>query len=416
MARNYPDFIKAFIDYASFSEAPPKMHFWSAVSTIAGALRRKVWFEQYYFRWYPNFYIIFVAPPGVVAKSTTMDIGMKLLREIPGIKFGASVVTWPALVKGFSECREAFQLPNDATGELHEMSCMTIASSEFGNLLNPQDKEMVDMLTNLWDGVGFRKETKFSGNDDVVNPWLNIIACTTPSWIAGNFPEYMIGGGFTSRAVFVYTEKKHKLVAYPGLHVPAGIEEQKQKLIQDLEHISVMVGEYKPTKDAYAWGQEWYEHHNTHRPKNMDDDRFGGYIARKQSHLHKLAMVLAASQRDDMVITREDLSVADTMVSDLEGEMFKVFSKIGLGEVSIATERMVEFVRRRGNCSWVELYRFVHNLFPSLKEYEDIIAGLIKAGIFELRQQGSSYQVFYLAQAGEAGPLPPSVGMPQAAS
>jgi hypothetical protein len=77
---------------------------------------------------------------------------------------------------------------------------------------------MVDLLVSLWDGKqgAFEKKTKGSGSDSVENPWINLIACTTPAWIAGNFPEYMIGGGFTSRCIFVYAEKKAKLVAYPS--------------------------------------------------------------------------------------------------------------------------------------------------------------------------------------------------------
>jgi hypothetical protein len=63
MPRIHNDWIKAYQEYASHSEAPPRMHFWTAVSALAGALRRKVWIEQAYFQWYANMYIIFVAPP-----------------------------------------------------------------------------------------------------------------------------------------------------------------------------------------------------------------------------------------------------------------------------------------------------------------------------------------------------------------
>src|SRR6185369_15058703 len=133
------------MDYASFSEAPKHMHFWTAVSTIAGALRRRVWLDMGYFRWHPNFYIILVAPPGIVSKSTTASIGMSLLRKVPDIKFGPDVVTWQALVTGFAESTEGFELD----GSFHTMSAITIESSEFGNLLNPQDKEMIDLLVNM---------------------------------------------------------------------------------------------------------------------------------------------------------------------------------------------------------------------------------------------------------------------------
>jgi len=79
------------------------MHFWTGVSTLAGALRRKVWVDMGYFKWFPNFYIILVAPPGIVSKSTTAGIGMSLLRQVPDIQFGPDVITWQALVQSFAE-------------------------------------------------------------------------------------------------------------------------------------------------------------------------------------------------------------------------------------------------------------------------------------------------------------------------
>jgi len=61
------NWLKSYMHYSSFSEAPDKMHFWVGVSTIAGALRRRVWIDQGYFQWTPNFYIVFVSPPGIVS-------------------------------------------------------------------------------------------------------------------------------------------------------------------------------------------------------------------------------------------------------------------------------------------------------------------------------------------------------------
>jgi hypothetical protein len=365
------------------------MYFWVGVSAVAGALRRKVWIDQAYFKWYPNFYIILVAPPGIVSKSTTATLAMRLLRRVPGIKFGPDVVTWQALIGAFAEATEMFQL--GGVGDYHTMSALTIESSEFGNLVNPADKQMVDLFVSLWDGKPgtFEKRTKASGNDSVENPWINIIACTTPSWIAGNFPEYMIGGGFTSRCVFVYANQKSRYVAYPGMHVPDEIGKVEDKLVADLEHISLkLAGEYKLGKDAIEWGEAWYKHHYTHRPEGLDDDRFGGYIARKQTHIHKLAMVLSASTRDKLIITAEDLAVANKMVTDLEADMPAVFSKIGRSDLSLQTERLVSYVMQKGSVSVADTYRYVHAYFPSNREFMDVVEGCCKSGQMHLEQRG----------------------------
>lgn len=386
--RHYADWLSAFIDYASYGEAPRHLYFWSGVSAIAGALKRKVWIDQAYFKWHCNMYIVLVAPPGIVSKSTTAGIAMNLLRQVPGVKFGPDIVTWPALVSAFAEATEGFEFE----GAMHPMSALTLESSEFGNLLNPQDKDMVDLLVALWDGKPgkFEKKTKHSGSDSIENPWINLIACTTPSWIAGNFPEYMLGGGFTSRCVFVYASEKAKYVAYPGLQVPANLKEQEQKLVEDLSHIATLTGEYKLDKSAIAWGEAWYYRHCTVRSANLDDDRFGGYVARKQTHIHKLAMILAASHSEELIITAEHLATAEQMMTDLEPDMQFVFSKIGKSDTALYAERLIWFVHSKGKVAFQEAYRYVHSYFPSMRDFEDVLAGCLRAGYLRLEQSNGA--------------------------
>ncbi len=383
MARNYPDWLTAYVDYASYSEAPRSMHFWSGVSAVAGALRRKTWIEMAYFKWFPNFFVVLVAPPGIVSKSSTANIAMSLLRKVPGINFGPDICTWPALVQAFSSATEMV----DFNGEWTAMSAITIESSEFGNLISPQDREMVDLLITLWDGKqgAFKKITKMAGNDTIENAWINLIACTTPAWIAGNFPEHMIGGGFTSRCVFVYAEKKDKLVAYPHTKVPVDMAQTALQLVQDLEHIAVnLVGPFKITPDALEYGEAWYANHYNDPPENLYDDRFGGYIARKQTHLHKLAMIISASQSDSMQITADHLALGNTLLTSLEFDMPKVFAHIGKTPASNNIDRLVALVKKRGGIPLTEAYNTIHASFPGSRDAGDILAGAMQAGLLTM--------------------------------
>ena len=52
-----------------------------------------------------------------------------------------------------------------------------------------------------------------------------------------------------------------------------------------------------------------------------------------------LAMILAASCRDDLVITEEDLKTSNDMVTTLEADMPRVFGKIGRTDISVQAER-----------------------------------------------------------------------------
>lgn len=354
--RQLKNWIQSYMSYSSYAEAPDKMHFWVAVSTIAGALRRRVWIDQGYFQWTPNFYIIFVAPPGIVSKSTTLSIGMKLLKQIEGIKFGPDAVTWQALTQALADAKEDALMDD---GTYHPMSCITIASSEFGTFLNPNDREMIDVLVSLWDGqLGvWEKRTKTQGSDRIENPWINIAACTTPGWIAGNFPEYLIGGGFTSRCIFVFAREKRKLVAYPSANIPAEFKELEKKLVHDLEAISILKGPIVLSPQAVEWGTQWYESHYKDKPKHLDNDRFAGYLARKQTHIHKLAMVVSAAYKNELVITADDLKTSSMIITSLEADMPQVFDLIGVqGQAKFSIE-VVNLVKSYNQISQTELFK-----------------------------------------------------------
>lgn len=391
--RFHKDFLKAYMEYSAHSEAPDKFHFWTGVSVVAGALRRRVWIDMGYFQWTPNFYIVFVAPPGIVSKSTTASIGMNLLRQIPGISFGPDAVTWQSLVQSLAASTETMMLPGENGEEVHHaMSAITIVSSEFGTFLNPADREMVDVLVSLWDGqIGtWKKATKTQGDDAVENPWINIVACTTPSWIAGNFPEYMIGGGFTSRTVFVYAEEKRRLVPYPADVLPKDFKQLEKELVHDLEIISSEVkGRYNLSPEAKQWGVEWYERHYEKKPAHLDNERFGGYLARKQTHIHKLSMVLAASQSDSLIIEKEHLTTADAVTTVLEYDMPKVFANIGTTDITRAISEVINYVQGKGKISAAELYQnFVTRV--GFTDFEEVLRSCMKAGYIEQRNEGGT--------------------------
>lgn len=385
--RKLDNWLESFMEYASFGEAPYNTLFWTGVSTVAGVLQRRVWLDMGYFQWIPNFYIILVAPPGIISKSTTANIGMNLLRKIEGVRFGPDVVTWPALVSAMADAREEFC--NPSTGEYIPQCAITIASDEFGNFLNPQDREMVDILVALWDGKRgtFDKMTKTSGNDQIINPWINIIACTTPAWISGNFPEYMIGGGFTSRCIFVYAEEKRQFVAYPKLNLPAEWHEMQTNLIHDLEVMQQLAGEIELSKEAYAWGTDWYAHHWDNRPENLDTDQFAGYLARKQTHMHKLAMILTASRSNSLIIERSHLEEAHERITTLEADMPRVFQRIGQTPVTRGAGDIRDIVHACGSISKSDLFRKV---FRTLS-YDDFSAALtacVSANYISQMQKG----------------------------
>lgn len=383
MARVLADWIKSYLSYTEGTETPRMMHFFVGVSALAGALRRHVWLDMIRFKWYPNFYIILVAPPGVISKTTTMDHGLDLLKAVPDIKFGPDVITWEGLTKKFAESMEEFLFEDEYVPQ----SAMTLASGELGNLINPLNKDMVNLYISLWDGrAGFEKETKVSGNDSISAPWINMIGCTTPHWINDNFPAAMIGGGFVSRCIFIYAEDKDKLITWPDEEVRDDHRDLRASLIADLEHISQnLIGPITLTPEAREWGRAWYNTLWNETAKSASTQQLQGYLARKQGHLVKLAMVLSVSVSDSLVITVENLQLADIMLKEVEKDAAKVFGQIGQSLQATNSNRLVEFVKRYGEVSYAAAYRYVIPYFPDAREFEGILKGLIAAGLLKFK-------------------------------
>lgn len=389
MARLFSNWLKAYCQYTASSEAPLDFHFWTGVSTIAGALRRCVWIDQLLFKWTPNFYIIFVGPPGIVTKSTTLNIGFSLLRQVPGIHFGPDSMTWHGLAKKFESAFEYRKYSNGPTTAQIPMSPLTCSISELGTFLRPDDKGLVSFLTDVWDGKDrpFGHTTKDSGEITIENAWLNVIGATTPMWMQNNFPASLLSEGIGSRVIFVYGEAKRHLTAYPGkVTKPADFKAQEAKLLQDLIAISKLVGEYKLTDDAYQWGTTWYAQPRT-PSASLASSRYGGYLARKQTHLHKLAIILAAAQRDDLVITADDLKEADQILKTTETSMIQVFESVGVVDEAKHLAEVVAFVRAYGWITINELYyRNCHNIMME-KDFKAAVRHAIDGGILEIKTQ-----------------------------
>lgn len=391
--RKLPNWLQGFIELGHVGEAPDHVLFWSGVSAIAGALQRKVWFDQLTFQWFPNMYVVIVAAPGVVAKTTNVSLAMRLLKKVDNIHFGPNVTTWQALVSSFEK---AVRMVEYSPGETVETNSLTIESGELGNLISTDDKQMMDMLTTLWDCGPIDKATKGDGSEKYEYPFLNMIGCTTPSWVSENIPAYMIGGGLVSRIVWVYADKKRREVMYPGLQISKEEWNEhrtlKRYLMDDLNAIGRLEGQFTLSPDAIDWTVDWYHQHNLAHGEGRDDDRLGGFYSRKPSHIHKLAMVLSASRDDSLIISRADIQAAESQISHLESTLLSIFDRIGKSETANVADRLVGFIARHGvqGVGIDVAFAYVRAAIPRPKDFDEVLKGLKRSGLIEVVSKGTS--------------------------
>lgn len=387
MARHYSNWLKAYMSYTRDSESPDDFHFWTGVSTIAGALRRRVWIDMRKFQWTPNFYIVLVGPPGIAAKSTSTRVGMRLLERVDGIRFGPQSMTWQALTQALEESQEYTKYVNGSGEEKTLLnSSLTINIPELGTFFKMEDTALMDVMVGLWDGQleTWGHKTKTSGTTTITNPWLNVIGCTTPSWLQNNFPEHMIGGGLSSRIVFVYGEAKRHLIPYPD-EVSLGKEyyEVERKLVEDLCQIAAISGPYDINDEARKWGRDWYQKLWSSRPLHMASDRYSGYISRKQTHIHKLAIIVSAVKRSDRVIMLEDLVEANALLEAVEPHMIKVFESVGIVDEARHTAELVAFVRNYGFLTSQDLWKMCMNIMQE-RDFRQSLRVAVEGGLLQI--------------------------------
>lgn len=328
MARIIPgSWIKAYLAYTAESESPEEYHLWTAISVIAGAMRRQVFFDMGYFLLYPNMFIVLVGPPGRCKKSTAMRIGRDVLKATPGAKFTADSTTREKLIINLTQAHK------------DGASAMTAHSTEFATMLTSSGMDMVVFLTDIFDCPPvWEHDTKSGGKNTIKGPFLNLLGATTPDWISRAMPLDTIGVGLTSRIIFVHHDTPREADAIPKL-----TDAQKalaQLLVTDLIAISALSGEFKLSDSAYGLYNTWYRA-RVGNPNPSGDPRLAGYYERKPMHMLKLSMIVAAAKRDGLIIHEEDMHDAMTMLERIEARMPKVFVGVGRNPIHADKEAVL---------------------------------------------------------------------------
>lgn len=361
------DWVKSYLVYTAESESPDEYHRWVAFSVIAGALRRKVFFNMSYFQLYANQYIVLVGPPGRCKKSTSMRIGRTLLGGVPGIKFTTDSVTRERLIQDLTQ----------AYSDGH--SSMTAYSSELATLLTSSGMDMVAFLTDIYDSPHeWSHQTKMGGMNKIKAPYLNLIAATTPDWISRAMPMDTVGIGLTSRVVFVYQDT-------PRIKDPFPVLSQEQVklqdyLVHDLNIIATLQGEFILSPGAKEFYTNWYKQHLA-EPNPTKDKRLNGYFDRKPMHILKLGMVISAATKNDLVLTEQDIDRSLEMLGQVEDAMPKVFANVGRNPLSANTDELEEAIRDAGPQGLPAGYllkHFKHDLRKD--EIAEVINSLMERG------------------------------------
>jgi hypothetical protein len=379
MSRIYKDWLAAYMKYNEHTESAPVFHRWAGISTMAAVLRRKVNFNFGRIKVYPNLFIVLVAEPGVARKTQSISFAEDLLSGIYGIHLSADSVTPQALLEDLELAADSAVM-SDGTQLRH--SSLTIFSGEFESFLGQkkENSKMIVTLTDLYDCKArpFKYRTKHSGSNVVPLPYLNMMAATTPESLANCLPSIAIGGGLTSRIIFVWASGKHKKVAIPDYLV--GHEDLQDNLIKDLSVIARLSGSYNFSEEGRAWWINFYNKYEERDPNRLcKDPAFAGWYSRKPIFMLKLGTILAASRCNEPWVEPKDFERGLTYLEEIESNMGSAFSAVGRSDVTADVDLVRKILERSNAISEKQLRRMVWRDIDDRK-FSTVIDTIVKGG------------------------------------
>lgn len=380
MSRKLEDWVKGYLQYTKHTESAGIFHKWVAFSTIAGALQKKVWFNFGRIRLHPNLFVVFVAEPGIARKTQAINFGEEITAEVPAIIRSADAITPQALLEDLELARMEEQMPDGATFEHNSLS---IISGEFESFLGQRgdNQKMVVLLTDLFDCKHrpYRYRTKASGTNVISSVFLNLLAATTPDSLASALPAKAIGGGLTSRIMFVWADDKEQKVDVPELS--EAILTMKQSLVSDLDVINRIAGGYNFTSTSRDWWRKWYNSFDERDPKRLcKDPAFRGWYSRKPMFVLKLGMVLSASRRNTLTVTEEEFQEAIIHIEEVEKEMANAFVAVGKSEVAAEVAIVARIIEQEKVIEEKYLLQRVWRDIDANK-FDNVIQTLLKSGV-----------------------------------
>ena len=290
---NYKDlvhpqtFIGKYMKFMYALESPYAYDFWCACSLISVAVGRHVYVPRPRTPVYLNWYILLVAESGVTRKSTCVRIVTKIIRSLSTEKHPIELVETKSTP-------EAIEHMLHQMSREHDKASCAICIAELATFLGREKYNitMPALLTDLYDSPTMRSGTGTikHGPTLIKNVYISFLSASTPSWLARAVNPDVVEGGFTSRCIFVVSERRKRYIAWPKDETE---EDARADLVTHLTRIAVAAREGATldiAPSALELFEEWYVERMEHR------DAFrASFESREDSHVLRLAATLAIS-------------------------------------------------------------------------------------------------------------------------
>lgn len=383
------DWLTSYMEYTDGIPSPEIFRLWSGISTLAGALERRVWISTSRSVLFPNLFVLLVAPPAV-GKSQAINNVTELWYATKKFHVAPDNVTKASLIDALAE---ADTKKITSTGALFEYHSLLTASSEFGVLVPAHDLEFLSVLNHIYDNPRTYRENRRSlaKNVEIVNPQLNIIAGTQPGFLASLLPEEAWSMGFTSRIIMIYSAVPPRVSLFskqePRDHL-------FKHLASELSEISALMGQIQWEPEAEKELERWALDGCEPIPQHS---KLQHYTGRRILHTLKLSVISCISRTKGLVVSLEDVSRARDWLLHAEQLMPDIFRDMVLKSDAQVIQELHFFlwqlwVKHKKPIHEGRAIHFLQNRLPAEK-IERVLDIAVKSGI--LRKVDSTFGPAY---------------------
>jgi len=374
-----------YFTYVTDTEPPLVFHRWSALTSLGAFLGRQYYLPFGEFNIYPNMYVMLIGDPGT-RKSTAIKLAKRILSSAGYTTFNAEQTSKEKFLLDLEGLTDDEGVVKDADGVMKTLFGESMAGSspkevfvaadEFNDFIGQGNLDFMSLLGSLWDWDDpinpFRKRLKNSKSVAIYQPTISILGGNTHAGFAEAFPPQALGQGFLSRLLLIYGERTDKRIAWP-IRPPADV---KEGLINDfLEIKNKVVGEASISDKARSMLETIYR---TFEP--LSDFRFKHYSTRRHTHLLKLVLLCAASnKRTD--IRAEDVLLAHSLLCFTEHYMPMALGEFGKAKNSDVASKIIAVLNEaKAPVDIASLWAQVQSDLDRVEDLNKIMIGLVQGG------------------------------------
>ena len=371
-------FLDIYKEYATeITDAPIEFHDYVGIATIGSTIGNKCFFPFGDSTIYPNFWLILTAPSSIYRKSTSLNIGRRLLYDFDATKVYPSEFSHERIIANISQ-----------------QPAGTFYFSEFLTLLGLLSRDYMSptkgFLTDVYDSFHeYRRE--ISKVEYVIrNPAVSIHAATTLDWFIHRLKEDDIAGGFVTRFLIVPCKQKTQDLPIPPMADP----EKRKKLLSIMHAISTLSGGFYLSEEAKQLHKEWYI-----RTSNVEIGKYSSFIQRLQIYILKFAMCLEVNNSMSLKISGKSMKEAIAYVNYIVTSLKDIVeNELAFTKEMRSVNKIKKILQEHKEIKRSDLLRLSH--LP-VRDFNNAIETLMQSDLIKQeyrKEKGQKRSLFYILE------------------